>query len=434
MPNFKELIQKANVFKNNMSLLVSVVIALAAILLFIPTKLMSDRLRVQVELQSVAAGSKIGRELKQPVPRALPEELAKGQQAYAQDANQIARLAEQTTLRELLNYKIFPEPNGTSMLIFQEFARRYRSGMDEMLQRAGAKDSPTDAELERAMEALKSGPRQMFDPYSREARRAMPRSFGLPGRMMGEAEYTVVDGVCLGRAQSCKLYANPVDVTGYTFWGDYKYDVKIADIVQDCWYYQLAYWVIEDVFSTMEQMNESYPNVLKAPVKRLVRLSFTMGLKRSSMAVNKMGFMQRGKKKEEGDRPSYVLKPEEGLTESCTGRASDENLDVVHFNFAVVVDAEAVLPFMKELCSAKEHKFRGFKGELAQPQTYRHNQITILESTVSAVDREDKLHSRYRYSDDAVVELDLICEYVFNRKAYDAIKPKIVKEPSAEGQ
>jgi hypothetical protein len=96
------------------------------------------------------------------------------------------------------------------------------------------------------------------------------------------------------------------------------------------------------------------------------------------------------------------------------------------------------LPFMKELCSGKQHKFRGFSCD-EQEQLCKHNQITILESKIRPVNREDQTHSLYRYGDEAVVELDLICEYIFNKKGYDEIKPESVKtalkgEAQAAGQ
>ena len=43
MPNFKDILQKLSVFRNNLSLLVPVIIVLVSVLLFIPTQLMSSR-------------------------------------------------------------------------------------------------------------------------------------------------------------------------------------------------------------------------------------------------------------------------------------------------------------------------------------------------------------------------------------------------------
>jgi hypothetical protein len=89
------------------------------------------------------------------------------------------------------------------------------------------------------------------------------------------------------------------------------------------------------------------------------------------------------------------------------------------------------MPFMSELCSAKEHTFRGYDGEQA-PQTFMHNQITILESTLKSINPDDREHELYRYGDDAVMQLDLVCEYVFYKAGYDPFKPSSIKEQPGE--
>jgi hypothetical protein len=81
--------------------------------------------------------------------------------------------------------------------------------------------------------------------------------------------------------------------------------------------------------------------------------------------------------------------------------------------------------FMQELCSAKEHKFKGFAGN-EQEQKFQHNQITVLESKFMSAG--DEPYSLYDYGDSPVVELDLICEYIFNKKGYDEIKPETVRQ------
>ena len=80
-----------------------------------------------------------------------------------------------------------------------------------------------------------------------------------------------------------------------------------------------------------------------------------------------------------------MTKPEEQLTESFTGRVSNDEIDVVHFSVVVVVSSKAIIPFMRELCSAKEHKFMGFTGQ-EPAKVFKHNQITVLESRVKPVD------------------------------------------------
>ena len=93
----------------------------------------------------------------------------------------------------------------------------------------------------------------------------------------------------------------------------------------------------------------------------------------------------------------------------------------------VVIDTKSVLPFMRQLCSSRRHKFTGFFNEEPE-QLLRHSNITVLGSSVSPIDREGNLHFLYRYGQDAVVELNLVCEYVFNKHGYAAIKPKLIQK------
>jgi hypothetical protein len=124
---------------------------------------------------------------------------------------------------------------------------------------------------------------------------------------------------------------------------------------------------------------------------------------------------------------------EDGLTESCTGRFTtddDEGIDVIHFNVAVVIGTKAVLPFMQELCSAKQHVVRDAAPPAGDPNS-KHNQITILETKIRSIDQVEQegiAHRFYRYGEDIVVELDLICEYIFNKEGYDDIKPESAKK------
>jgi hypothetical protein len=105
--------------------------------------------------------------------------------------------------------------------------------------------------------------------------------------------------------------------------------------------------------------------------------SFTLQRSRPSGGGRGRRMARRGEKL----APSYVTSAKDAMTNPCTGRFCSEELDVVHFNVVVVVGADDVMPFMQELCRARTHKFRGFYGDLPE-QTYKHNQITILESNV----------------------------------------------------
>jgi len=405
----KDIIQRLNILKRYSSLLVPVVIAVVAVFLFIPTQLISSRLRKQIATESI---SRRGKKIKSLSRSAVPSEQwrveEKYQEDYERDANKVALLAKQSTQRELLSYKIFPEPKDTSTLIFKEFGRQFHSAVDELITRVNARDCPTEAELERNFKS--------YSPGSPRRGRRGRGSLKISSRNLSEVEAMITDALCRARAESASVYANPADLSGYESWGEYKYDVGMKESVEDCWYGQLAYWIIEDVIDTIGALNSGSNSVFTSPVKRLLFGSFTTSTSE-----------KRSKKKEADDKPSYVLSIKEGLAESCTGRICNEDIDVVHFNMAVVVGTKAVLPFMRQLCSAKQHKFKGFFGK-EQEQIFKHNQITILESHIEPIDLEDDTHSLYRYGEDAVVKLDLVCEYILNKNGYDEIKPESVRK------
>ncbi len=403
IPKFKDIIQKVSFLRNYSSLMLPVFIMLAGLLLFIPTNLMSSKLKKRIENESVSIGKRVKSFSNNVVSRDQWKIEQEYQHAYETDANQIALLAKQTTQRELLSYKVFPEPKDTSTLIFREFGQRYRSGIDELINRTDALDCPTAAELQRGLKG--SG--------SLTSRQIM----GLIGSGLNEVDATITDVLCREKAESARVYANPADMAGYEFWKEYNY-VGMKTAIEDCWYWQLSYWIIEDVFKTIEASNFGSSNVFTSPVKRL-------------MSVN---FFGRGMTKNTAARPRYVISPEGGaMTRPYTGRFCDEDIDVVHFNVVVLVNAKAVLPFMQQLCSVKQHMFKGFFSREPE-RSFKHNQITILESSIRSIDRNDETHSLYRYGEDAVVELDLICEYIFNKSGYDEIKPKSVKETLGDKQ
>lgn len=445
--NIKDLLQKLAVFKNNVSLLVAVILAAIGGLLFVPTYLMSRSLEARVQQDSISSGARqIDMLMETVVPEKQFEAAVALQEAHAKDANDVELMARQTTQRELLSYDIFPAPDpnaGFSALIFQVFGQRYRKGIDETITRVGARDRPTDEEIKRALDDLASSPRarsgygmygMMDEGYENMA---MPGLY--QGVMpMGGMQRMIVDEMCVDRAKSILVYANPAEIAGYEYWASYTYGVKPEEAVKDCWYHQLGYWVIQDIFETIEAMNAGHDSVLTAPVKRFMRITFTMGINRPRGGSSGVftGFTRRRRQTQgpgqtvEADKPAYVLTGTDGLTESCTGRLTkpESDIDVIHFNATFVVSAPDVLLFMDKLCSGKEHPFRGYPDANQPPQTFKHNQISILESKIGAPGLgSDPMHRYYAYGSDNVVELDVICEYVFNRKGYEIIIPEPVK-------
>lgn len=465
LPNIKDILQKLSVIKNNTSLLMSIIIAFIAILLFIPTQLLSSRLQKKIEQDSITNGARKVASLatyfeSNKISGAQTQQL----EANSKDVNEILNYVVQTTKRELLSYEVFPEPdpNGYSPQVFQRFGQQYRKDIDDMIARHKGGDCPTPAELQRRMEesaaslqmsAMGGGGRgsmgmgmgmgrsfetPMMDsgfggPYG-----GSPMNMGRGGMGMGgmggtvtygsELERTIVDEICRGRAKNTLIYVNPQNLSGYEFWSNYKYDVVKEDSIEDCWYYQLAYWVIDDVFQTVNKMNSGHDSVLTAPVKRIMNVGFIenfMGIGGGAL----YGRMGAGQNQDQGERPKYVLSDRDGLAESCTSRFSETSseIDVIHFNLTVVVDAKTVLPFMQELCSSKDHTFRGYPDGQDTPQIYKHNQITILESKIGSIVPDDYMHAYYRYGEFPTVELELVCEYILDREGYAPIKPESVK-------
>lgn len=445
LPNFKDILQKLSVFKNK-SLLIPVVIGLVSVLLFIPTQLMSSGLRKKVQTESISNGLSRVRSLSNnAVSDELLETKTRQLQIRANDANEIARLAIQTTQRQFLSDDIFDvnDPNSLSGLIFLQFGQRYTDGIDKLIANANARDCPTKAELTRAIEESGASSRSrlgrtgMFDSRMETpgtpAPSRNPRSgYGMRPlggiRVRGELERLVVEQICQKRAESISFYVNPIELSGYELWKEYDINIQKVQAVEDCWYYQLAYWIIEDVIKTIDSMNSGYDNAVNSPVKRLMNVSFSMDAYGASRRTrSSRGRSSRKTDSTDENRPKYVISSDNEtlLTETCTGRYSNDDIDVIHFNVVCVVSIKDIMAFMKEMCSAKEHKYIDESG---QTHTYMHNQITIMETKLTSVDKESTDHNTYRYGDEGVVELDLICEYIFKKKGYEDFKPESVKE------
>jgi hypothetical protein len=444
LPNFKDILSKLSVFKNK-SLLIPIIIALIGVLLLIPTQLMSSGLKERVQKESITDGyDKVTRLIKNSVSDELLKKEEEQLEKRAKDANNIELLAKQTTQRELLSYNIFDvnDPNSLPGLIFLQFGQEFTGRIDKMIADAKAGDCPSEAELDREID--KSGVKNrglgmtgdMYDSRNiTTSRPGTPRRGPSSGvrnlqrgsRMMSELEMVVANQLCKKRAEEISFYVTPTQLSGYIFWKEYDINVQKADAVEDCWYYQLAYWVIEDVFNTIVSMNSGSKNTLSAPVKRLIRLGFSIDtgysfMRRSGSTRNTTG----NQTNENDDRPVYVLSSDKKsmLSEPCTGRYSDDDIDVIHFNVVCIVSTKDIMSFMKELCSLKEHQYI---DETGQTHTYKHNQITIIESKFYSVDKEDIDNLYYVYGDDGVVELDLVCEYIFKKDGYEQLKPESVK-------
>ncbi|MHC4394153.1 MAG: hypothetical protein ACYS1A_00725 [Planctomycetota bacterium] len=419
---FKGAFEGLSFLKSYSSLLWPVIISLAAVLFLVLSPLMGSRLEKRIATESVLTGRRVKSLSRDTISGKQSQVEKKYQDAYENDANQIAVLVKQSSRRQLLSYKIFPEPKDTSALIFDEFRQRFRDGLDALMDKVNANDCPTDTELERAISSSNAS-------NSRTRRRrgeSMFRGRRSSSRLSGVDEMIVAE-LCREKAESARVYANSTDLSGYEFWRNYEY-VGMDKAVEDCWYWQLGYWIIEDVIDTIDVMNSGSQNVLTLPVKRLMIVNFVKS--RIGGFGSRSRFRRRrsgSRTSVRGDKPDYVRSINDGFTEPCTGRFCDNDIDIVHFNLSVLLRTKDIPLFMQQLCSAKQHKFKGFLGNEPE-QTSTHNQITILEYDTGPIDRESSEHKLYQYGENAVVKLDLICEYIFDKNGYDEIKPKVVKD------
>jgi len=391
------ILQKISFLKTYSPLIIPLLIVGIGVGIFGFTYAMSINLKKEVNKESTVYGKNIASLMNSIPSKEQWKEEQKYQEAMAKDAERISLLPKETTQRELLSYKIFPKPRETSRAIFQEFSRNYRKSIEAMIVQLNARDCPTQAEINRLVGSKSrvsstKGSSEMKDEY------------------------------CKNRAKSISVYANPADVAGYTFWEDYA-DKTLAD----CWYWQLGYWIIEDVFKTLDAMNYGSDSVFTSPVKRIVKVDFKQSDSYS------FGLSDSGSKSLSSP-PQYITTASEQFTPSFTARLSNEEQDVVHFNVSVILDAEAIPRFMKELCSAKQHTFKGFSGT-EEEKIFKHNQITILKMSVNPVTREAQQHQLYRYGNSPVIQLDLICEYIFIKAGYEQIKPEVtkIKKATAKG-
>lgn len=408
MSKLQESLKKLSFLGDYSSLTVPIILAVIGGLLFIPTILMQSKLKAEIESESIQdKGKKVESYLRQEELSASQWQEEKNyQDAYAKDAEEIAVLAELSGQRELLRYNLFPAPpNEVSRYTYDDFGNRFRSGIEQMILSLRGRDCPTQAELNQHLKKP-----TVYTPYGIAAERT---------EELGETEKIIVDALCRNIADSIRVYVNLSDISGYDFWKGYQYRGR-TEAVGDCWYWQLGCWIIEDVLATVKKLNQDSENVFTSPVKRIVSVSFSATEQRTSAMP--MTDISRG-----GERPRYVTTLKDGLTVPLTARKCDEDIDVVHFKVVFVIDSKATTELFRELCSAKEHKFFGLRGN-EQERTFQHNQITILNNSYETISPDDEGHEYYRYGENAVVKVELLCEYIFNRKGYDNIKPESVQK------
>ncbi len=418
-------------------LLLPVGIALAAGVVIVLTIVTSHSLAKDIAANSLRQNGQVTLLLRNPHSDRQPEVEKMRQDQHANDIKGVVNLATQCTLRELINYGVFP-PTDDSQQLFDEYGQDYRLAVESLVRSMQALESPSDMDIRSALNesAQTASGRGMGHGgfYSR---------LGTSGAMGRDdsARKAMLDAICSKRAEEIPVYANPNLFKWYAYWGDFQY-VGAEPAIQDCWYSQLAYWICEDVVATINKLNTDSQNISSSPVKRLLGVSFreAVDYPKTTGRVGYGGIGLGGKRSNRvdyddgmfstrGDAPEYIRYAEGGVlgVKTWMGRVCNDDIDIVHFSVGVITSSSAVMSFMEELCSAKDHVYRkGYKKD-GERMTFQHNQVGILKSEVIAVERESPENAGYRYGDEAVVRLDLVCEYIFNRVGYDTIKPESIK-------
>ena len=406
-----------NFIKKYIALVIPVAIVIVAISIFIPAMLIGSSLESQIKKQSVSQGTKIKSLLRGDLPSSHQYEQEKlYQEQFSSEAETIAKMLDESSLRLLLDYGLFPDQQDGSRQLFLDFGKKFRNaiaGPDGLVKRMKALDCPSESDFRRETE------RKGGASNRGRTRRTSSRK--------DSASSSIMDAVCRKRAESITIYSSPYAFPWYDYWEEYDYSGQ-EQALEDCWYTQVAYWVYEDVVETIIAMNSGSSSVYDSPVKRFYGIGFQELVDEPDVRQHGGGGLS--------DKPYYILADEDKVlgVGPWTGRKTGDKYDVIHFSFGVVINAKMMIPFIQELCSEKEHQYReGFAADGAL-KTAMHNQITVLMQEMRPLDRGSKSHEDYRYGDDGVASLFFVCEYVFDRTGYDSLKPVSIKDLLGQGE
>jgi len=352
------------------------------------------------------------------------------------DAKVIMTLARETTLRPLISNEVFPKPSGSSPDIkYQKFARSYCRVVDGYLSRMAAGQRPSLAEETKVEQEYLN--RTVTNQRSR---------MGQSGT--GSQVEKLIKDLRRQQSQEIAVYAGPQVFCGYDYWEDHDAAGDRETLLLDTWFIQLAHWIQEDVVLTIQQINGDSKSVATSPIKRLIEISFggpdagsgsgssSQRKRSSSKRVSQDQVVSRRVSNSEDQLPEYVIKDQSGrdeasgalgeMTTSWTQRVSNDLVDVLHFEMAVIIDSREVTDFIIVLQSEKTSTVDPSDGSVRDQN--KRNQITVLQIQHEPVDVDGEQEAGYYYGQASLTTLRLICEYIFFREGYAKLMPKPVKE------
>jgi hypothetical protein len=346
------------------------------------------------------------------------------------DKKTVSKLAEQTTLRDLLYSEVFPRPRGEMIKnYYLEFGQLYCEFIDKLLSNLHAGDRPSDVDEEKVSKEYQESTKTSDGEGSRTTL----------GMSTGSQLDNLLDNFRRERANQISIYANSNSFCCYDYWNSRQVEDK-ETMMQNSWYSQLAAWIQEDVALSIMQANKDSQSVPNSAVKRLIEVSFngtTVKFDSSNTGRTAYGGQSAvSRRNPETALPAYVMESKQSSGASTaaaetytgqmavpwTGHACNDHIDVVHFEVAVVIDSTRIDEFTFAL---QDKKFSSDSGS-SEINNLR-NQITVLEMHMERIDVELEKNSGYYYGSGSNCILRLICEYTFFKKGYEHLMPEPVK-------
>jgi hypothetical protein len=359
-----------------------------------------------------------------------------------EDAKKVILLAQQTSNRSLIYQKVFPKPweASSKIIYYRIFADTYYKLIDSFIgEYLGGGPRPSPAEEDNIREEYRKtsvdGGRGTGGAFSMGASRT---------RVAETPEAILIDELRRDRAGQIKIYVGPDSFCCYDYWKNHDGTGDAKALLMDSWFTQIAAWIEEDVVLSINQVNRE-ASVLKNPVKRLIEISFsggpatpsgdrgTTGAARTGTSSRQQeSLVGRREQNSESYLPDYVIRKSSSgsrdetevltgnMTTSMTERASNELIDVVHFELAVIVDTVAVIDFINALQSLKHDR--------QDPDRHKRNQISVLEYVLEPIDVEQEIAAGYHYGPASLGVMRIVCEYFFFKSGYEKYKPEPVKD------
>lgn len=340
------------------------------------------------------------------------------------ESQEIERQALQTTKRPLIHSRVFPEPPADSWkLYYREFADTYCATVADLLRQLNAKDRPSDMEIKLHSGGTASGTTDRTDRRESQDKK-------------------LSEELSRERAIDISVYASPGIFSCYNEWNSQDWETADKEVLfVNGWFTQIAAWIQEDIVQAIRQINADSQTVADSQVKHLVNISFAgksfggrMAVRSSLSGSGATGRRSSGARRLAKDThlPAYVLRDPKSSTAGLTGqmvlpwtkRCTESIYDVVHFGITVVIDTTAINDFMNILQDEKTTPASAENGT----GTLRRSQITVLQCDILPLDNKAAQAERYYYGPGSLAEVQLVCEYIFFRKAYDHLKPQAVKD------